>query len=169
MKWPGDRLRRAFPLKLAAHRHTHNSGSWGVLHESHKLTTRPLRSLAVKALRGMPPTLFNSAASRPRCKSASRHVAGPPVLFTNRSITWCLGHVGDRQIFNFTVSGAPGSTYPGRRHAAEALNGEAAKRPSFISGPPWASSPLTPPRMYSYIRRVPPPRMIFCDLANYSG
>ena len=102
----------------------------GVLHESQKLTTRPLRSLAVKALRGMPPTLFNSAASRPRCKSASPHVAGPPVLFTNRSITRCLGHVGDRQIFNFTVSGAPGSTYPGRRHAAEALNGEAAKRPS---------------------------------------
>ena len=121
-----------FPIKLAAHRHTRTQFRFvgGVLHESQKLTTRPLRSLAVKALRGMPPTLFNSAASRPRCKSASRHVAGPPVLFTNRSITRCLGHVGDRQIFNFTVSGAPGSTYPGRRHAAEALNGEAAKRPS---------------------------------------
>ena len=119
---PGDRLRRVFPFKLAAHRHTHTHTipvRGGVLHESQKLTTRPLRSLAVKALRGMPPTLFNSAASRPRCKSASRHVAGPPVLFTNRSITRCLGHVGDRQIFNFTVSGAPGSTYPGRRHAAE--------------------------------------------------
>ena len=33
-------------------------------------------------------------------------------------------------IFDFAVSGAPGSTYQGRRHAAEALNGEAAKRPS---------------------------------------
>ena len=33
-------------------------------------------------------------------------------------------------IFDSTVSGAPGSTYQGRRHAAEALNGEAAKRPS---------------------------------------
>ena len=77
------------------------------------LVTRPLRGLAVKALRGMPPTLFNR-----------------PVLFTNRSITRCLEHAGDRQIFDFTVSGAPGSTYQGRRHAAEALYGEAAKRPS---------------------------------------
>ena len=77
------------------------------------LITRPLCGLAVKAIRGMPPTLFNR-----------------PVLFTNRSITRCLEHAGDRQIFDFTVSGAPGSTYPGRRHAAEALNGEAAKRPS---------------------------------------
>ena len=77
------------------------------------LVTRPLRGLAVKALRGMPPTLFNRS-----------------VLVTNRSITRCLEHAGDRQIFDFTVSGAPGSTYPGRRHAAEALNGEAAKRPS---------------------------------------
>ena len=33
-------------------------------------------------------------------------------------------------IFDFTVSGPPGSTYQGRRHAAIALNGEAAKRPS---------------------------------------
>ena len=33
-------------------------------------------------------------------------------------------------IFDSTVSGAPGSTYQGRRHAAEALYGEAAKRPS---------------------------------------
>ena len=130
-----------FPLNWQhtdTHTHTHTHTipvRGGVLHESQKLTTRPLRSLAVKALRGMPPTLFNSAASRPRCKSASRHVAGPPVLFTNRSITRCLGHVGDRQIFNFTVSGAPGSTYPGRRHAAEALNGEAAKRPSLSADP----------------------------------
>ena len=77
------------------------------------LVTRPLRGLAVKALRGMPPTLFNRS-----------------VLFTNRSITRCLEHAGDRQIFDFTMSGAPGSTYQGRRHAAEALNGEAAKRPS---------------------------------------
>ena len=77
------------------------------------LVTRPLRGLAVKALRGMPPTLFNR-----------------PVQFTNRSITRCLEHAGDRQIFDFTVSGAPGSTYQGRRHAAEALYGEAAKRPS---------------------------------------
>ena len=29
------------------------------------------------------------------------------------------------------MSGAPGSTYQGRRHAAEALYGEAAKRPSI--------------------------------------
>ena len=61
----------------------------------------------------MPPTLFYRT-----------------VLFTKRSITRCLEHAGDRQIFNFTVSGTPGSTYQGRRHAAEALNGEAAKRPS---------------------------------------
>ena len=93
--------------------HTHISGSWGVLHESQKVTTRPLCGLAVKALRGMPPTLFNR-----------------PVLFTNISITRCLEHAGDRQIIDFTVSGAPGSTYQGRRHAAEALYGEAAKRPS---------------------------------------
>ena len=30
-----------------------------------------------------------------------------------------------------SVSGAAGSTYQGRRHAAEALYGEAAKRPSY--------------------------------------
>ena len=66
----------------------------------------------------MPPTLFYRT-----------------VLFTKRSITRCLGHAGDRQIFNFTVSGAPGSTYQGRRHAAEALNGEAAKRPSLSADP----------------------------------
>ena len=58
------------------------------------LVTRPLRGLAVKALRGMPPTLFNR-----------------PVQFTNRSITRCLEHAGDRQIFDFTVSGASESTY----------------------------------------------------------
>ena len=34
-----------------------------------------------------------------------------------------------------SVSGAPGSTYQGRRHAAEALNGEAAKRPSLSADP----------------------------------
>ena len=76
----------------------------GVLHESHKVTTRPLRGLAVKALRNMPPILFNRS-----------------VLFPNRSITRCLEHAGDRQIFDFTVFGAAGSTYQGRRHAAEAL------------------------------------------------
>ena len=58
------------------------------------------------------------------------------------SITRCLGYAGDRQIFNFTVSGAPGSTYPGRRHAAEALNGEAAKRPSKGSDDTLAASRL---------------------------
>ena len=62
----------------------------------------------------MPPTLFNRS-----------------VLFTNRSIARCLEHAGDRQIFDLTVSGAPGSTYQGRRHAAEALYGEAAKRLSY--------------------------------------
>ena len=77
------------------------------------LVTRLLCGLAVKALRGMPPTLFNR-----------------PALFTNRSITRCLEHAGDQQLFDFTESGAPGSTYQGRRHAAEALYGEAAKRPS---------------------------------------
>ena len=52
---------------------------------------RPLRGLAVKALRGMPPTLFNR-----------------PVLFTNRGITRCLGHAGDRQIFDSQCPGRPG-------------------------------------------------------------
>ena len=66
------------------------------------------------AARHMPPILFNRS-----------------VLFPNRSITRCLEHAGDRQIFDFTMSGAPGSTYQGRRHAAEALYGEAAKRPSL--------------------------------------
>ena len=83
------------------------------LFHTNDVFTQPFCGLAVKALRGMPPTLFNR-----------------PVLFTNRSITRCLEHAGDRQIFDFTVSGAPGSTYQGRRHAAEALYGEAAKRPS---------------------------------------
>ena len=77
------------------------------------LVTRPLRGLDVKALRGMPPTLFIR-----------------PVQFTNRSITRCLERAGDQQLFDFTESGAPGSTSQGRRHAAEALYGEAAKRPS---------------------------------------
>ena len=67
----------------------------------------------VETLRGMPPTLYSR-----------------PALFTNRSISRYLEHAGDRQMFDFTVSGAPGSTYQCRRHAAEALNGEAAKRPS---------------------------------------
>ena len=56
------------------------------------------------AARHMPPILFNRS-----------------VLFPNRSITRCLKHAGDRQIFHFTVFGAAGSTYQGRRHAAEAL------------------------------------------------
>ena len=45
-------------------------------------------------------------------------------------------------LFDFTMSGAPGSTYQGRRHAAEALNGEAAKRPSKGSDDTLTVSPL---------------------------
>ena len=45
------------------------------------------------AARHMPPILFNRS-----------------VLFPNRSITRCLEHAGDRQIFEFTVFGAAGST-----------------------------------------------------------
>ena len=50
-----------------------------------------------------------------------------PVADTSPDV-W--GTCWDRQIFDFTVSGAPGSTKQGRRHAAKRVNGEAAKRPN---------------------------------------
>ena len=72
------------------------------------LVTRPLRGLAVKALRGMPPTLFNR-----------------PVQFTNRIISKCLEHAGDRQISQESVEIRVCVYY-----AAKRFYNEAAKRPS---------------------------------------
>ena len=62
-----------------------------------------------------------------------------PVADTSPDV-W--GTCWDRQIFDFTVSGAPGSTKQGRRHAAKRVNGEAAKRPSKGADDTLAVSPL---------------------------
>ena len=76
------------------------SGRVTSTHTRTHVPIRPPRGLPVKALRGMPPTLFNR-----------------PVLFTKRSITRCLGHAGDRQIFNLAASRPRRLTLP--RHAAD--------------------------------------------------
>ena len=68
MEWPGGRLRHVFTIV-------------GVLHDSQKVTTWPLRGLAVKTLRGMPPTLHAWMFS----------INGPDTVFLFETV---LGYLG---------------------------------------------------------------------------